>query len=160
MLDAGAVGINLEDGAASVERPCAKIEAVKQAASRAGVDLFVNARTDVYLRGLVPPERAVAETIERGHRYQAAGADGFFVPKVTDLAEMRAIADAVALPLNVLVMPGLAQVAELQRAGVRRVSAGSAIARRRTASRAAQRWNSWRRDATARCPRRASTTSR
>jgi len=128
VLDAGAVGINLEDGAASVDLTCAKIEAVKQAASRAGVDLFVNARTDVYLRGLVPPERAVAESIERGHRYQAAGADGFFVPKVTDLAEMRAIADAVSLPLNVLVMPGLAPVAELQRAGVRRVSAGSAIA--------------------------------
>jgi hypothetical protein len=33
----------------------------------------VNARTDVYLRRLVPPEQAVAETIERGRRYLAAG---------------------------------------------------------------------------------------
>jgi len=128
LLDAGVVGINLEDGAASVDLTCAKIEAVKQAAARAGVDLFVNARTDVFLRRLVPPERAVAESIERGRRYQAAGCDGFFVPKVTDLAQMRVIADAVALPLNVLVMPGLAPVAELQSAGVRRVSAGSGIA--------------------------------
>ena len=46
----------------------------------------------------------------------------------TDLAEIRAIAEAVALPLNVLVMPDLAPVAELKRAGVRRVSAGSGIA--------------------------------
>lgn len=128
VLDTGAVGINLEDGGASVDLTCAKIEAVKQAASRAGVDLFVNARTDVFLRGLVPGDRAVAESIERGRRYRSAGADGFFVPKVTDVAQMRAIADAVALPLNVLVMPGLAPVAELQKAGVRRVSAGSGIA--------------------------------
>lgn len=128
VLDAGAVGINLEDGAAPVDLTCAKIEAVKQAAARAGIDLFVNARTDVFLRGLVPADRAVAESIERGRRYQAAGADGFFVPKVTDAAQMRAIADAVALPLNVLVMPGLAPLAELQKAGVRRVSAGSGIA--------------------------------
>lgn len=127
VIDAGAVGVNLEDGSASVDLTCAKIEAARKAAARAGVDLFINARTDVYLRGLVPPERAVAETIERGRRYQAAGCDGFFVPKVTDLAEMRAIAAAVALPLNVLVMPGLAPVAELQGAGVRRVSAGSGI---------------------------------
>jgi len=128
VIDAGAVGVNLEDGASPVDAMCAKIEAAKQAAARAGVDLFVNARTDVYLRGLVPKERAVAESIERGRRYQAAGGDGFFVPKISDLAEMRAIAAAIALPLNVLVMPELASVAELQSAGVRRVSAGSGIA--------------------------------
>jgi len=124
---AGAVGVNLEDGAGPVDLLCAKIEAAKKAAARAGIDLFVNARTDVYLRGLVPAERALAETIERGRRYQAAGCDGFFVPKVTDVNEIRAIAAAVNLPLNLLVMPTLAPVSELQPLGVRRVSAGSAI---------------------------------
>ena len=128
VLDAGAVGVNLEDGAESPDLLCAKIEAAKTAATRAGVDLFVNARTDVYLRGLVPAERAVAESIERGRRYQAAGCDGLFVPKVADAAAIRAIAAATPLPLNVLVVPGLAPIAELQRLGVRRVSAGSAIA--------------------------------
>jgi 2-methylisocitrate lyase-like PEP mutase family enzyme len=128
VIDAGAVGVNLEDGGASVDLLCAKIEVAKQVAARAGVDLFVNARTDVYLRGLVPKERAVDEAIARGHRYQEAGADGLFVPKVVVAAEIRAVAEAVALPLNVLVMPGLAPVAELQGLGVRRVSAGSGIA--------------------------------
>jgi 2-methylisocitrate lyase-like PEP mutase family enzyme len=128
VIDAGAVGVNLEDGAAPVDLLCAKIEVAKQVASRAGVDLFVNARTDVYLRGLVPKERAVAESIARGERYRAAGCDGFFVPKLHVAEEIRAVAAAVALPLNVLVMPGLAPVAELQTLGVRRVSAGSAIA--------------------------------
>ncbi len=128
VIDAGAVGVNLEDGGGPVDLLCAKIEVAKQVASRAGVDLFVNARTDVYLRGLVPKERAVAESIARGHRYRAAGCDGFFVPKISAAEEIRAIAGAVALPLNVLVMPGLAPVAELQALGVRRVSAGSGIA--------------------------------
>lgn len=128
VIDAGAVGVNLEDGGDPVDLLCAKIEAAKRAASRAGVDLFVNARTDVYLRGLVPPERAVAESIARGNRYRDAGCDGLFVPKVVAAEEIRAIAAAVALPLNVLVMPGLAPVAELQALGVRRVSAGSGIA--------------------------------
>lgn len=128
VIDAGAVGVNLEDGGDPPDLLCAKIEAAKRAASRAGVDLFVNARTDVYLRGLVPAERAVAESIARGNRYRDAGCDGFFVPKVSAAGEIRAIAAAVALPLNVLVMPGLAPVAELEALGVRRVSAGSGIA--------------------------------
>jgi 2-methylisocitrate lyase-like PEP mutase family enzyme len=128
VVGAGAVGVNLEDGAGSVDLLCAKIEAAKKAAVHAGINLFVNARTDVYLRGLVPPEQAVAETIARGHRYQASGCDGFFVPKVTDEAAIRAIVAAVPLPLNLLVMPALPAVPELQRLGVRRVSAGSAIA--------------------------------
>ena len=128
VLGAGAVGVNLEDGAEPVDLLCAKIDAAKKAAVRAGIDLFVNARTDVFLRGLVPAERAVAETIERGRRYQASGCDGFFVPKVMDEAAIRAIVAGVPLPLNLLVMPALAPVAELQRLGVRRVSAGSAIA--------------------------------
>jgi len=128
VVGAGAVGVNLEDGADSPDLTCAKIEAAKTAATRAGVNLFVNARTDVYLRGLVPPERAVAESIERGRRYQAAGCDGFFVPKVADADAIRALVAATPLPLNVLVVPGLATVAELQSLGVRRVSAGSAIA--------------------------------
>jgi len=128
VVGAGAVGVNLEDGADSPELLCAKIEAAKTAATRAGVDLFVNARTDVYLRGLVPTERALAEATLRGRRYQAAGCDGFFVPKVADAGTIRALAAATTLPLNVLVVPGLAPIAELQGLGVRRVSAGSAIA--------------------------------
>jgi len=91
--------------------------------------VFVNARTDVYLRALVPAGNAVEESIVRGRRYREAGADGLFVPGVTDLAAMKQMADAVALPLNVLVWQGLPPVGELKAAGVRRVSAGAATAR-------------------------------
>jgi 2-methylisocitrate lyase-like PEP mutase family enzyme len=127
VLDAGAVGINLEDGSEPPDLLCAKIGALKSAAQKKGIELFVNARTDVVLRRLVPPERAEAEAIARGKRYLAAGADGLFVPGLADPASIRAIVAAVPLPLNLLIVPGLAPVAELQSLGVRRVSAGSAI---------------------------------
>jgi 2-methylisocitrate lyase-like PEP mutase family enzyme len=128
VVDAGAVGINLEDGSGSPELLCAKIAAAKTAAARAGVDLFVNARTDVYLKGLVPHDGAEAQTIERARRYRDAGCDGVFVPGLTDAATIQALATEIPLPLNVLVRPTLPPVAELAKLGVSRVSAGSAIA--------------------------------
>jgi len=127
LVDAGAVAINLEDGADSPDALCAKLELAKQTARRAGVELFVNARADVYLRPLVPAERREAETIARGRRYRDAGADGFFVPALTDRAAIRAIVEAVPLPLNVIVAAGLPSLTELRSLGVRRVSAGSRV---------------------------------
>ncbi len=129
LLEIGVVGINLEDGAASPELLCAKIEAVKKAAAQRGIDLFVNARTDVYLRDLAPTETAVAEVLRRAELYRAAGCDGIFVPGLSGEAAIEAIAAAVApLPLNLLLGPGLAPVEVLRRQGVKRLSAGSAIA--------------------------------
>ena len=127
VVDAGAVGINLEDGTRAPELLCAKIEEAKNAASRRGVDLFVNARTDVYLRALAPPEARVEESLRRAERYRRAGADGIFVPGVSDLAEIRDLS-AARLPLNVLARLGLPPAARLAELGVRRLSAGSWVA--------------------------------
>lgn len=129
LIGAGAVGINLEDGDESVDATAAKIEAARAAARREGVDLYINARTDTFLKRLVPPERAVAETLARAARYCDAGASGVFVPRLLSADEIREIAAAVAVPLNVLAVPGLAPVAELRALGVRRVSAGAALSR-------------------------------
>jgi 2-methylisocitrate lyase-like PEP mutase family enzyme len=128
LLDAGAVGINVEDGSGPPARLAAKIERAKDAALRKGVDLFVNARTDVYLRGLVPEPLRVEETLARAKQYREAGADGLFVPKVVEPTDIRAIAASAELPLNVLAWPGLPSASNLQVLGVRRLSAGSAIA--------------------------------
>jgi 2-methylisocitrate lyase-like PEP mutase family enzyme len=138
LASAGAVGINLEDGADPPEVLCQRIEATKRGASRAGVDLFVNARSDVYLRsavwfsgsakGPVPAEKAEEEIIARGRKYREAGADGFFIPAVTDPQVIRRVVTAVPLPVNVLIRAGLPPVSELAKLGVRRVSAGSGIA--------------------------------
>jgi 2-methylisocitrate lyase-like PEP mutase family enzyme len=128
VLDAGAVGINIEDGPGDPDLLCAKIEAVRGAAVRAGVELFVNARTDVYLRGLAPAERRVAETLARAARYRAAGADGIFVPGVVDPADIRSITSAAQMPLNVMARSGLPPAAALQALGVRRLSSGGDLA--------------------------------
>jgi 2-methylisocitrate lyase-like PEP mutase family enzyme len=129
VIGAGAVGINLEDGAGTPDLLCAKIDAVKAAAAKAGVDLFVNARTDVFLKRLVSPERVVDETIERAKRYRAAGCDGIFVPALAEPAAIRAVVAGVApLPLNVMAYPGLPAAAGLRELGVRRLSAGAAVA--------------------------------
>jgi 2-methylisocitrate lyase-like PEP mutase family enzyme len=128
VLDAGAVGINIEDGTGDPDLLCAKIEESKRAGVRIGVDLFVNARADVYLRNLAPAERRLDETVARAERYRSAGADGIFVPGLTNADEIRKIASAVRLPLNVLARPGLPPASELQTLGVRRLTAGSWIA--------------------------------
>jgi 2-methylisocitrate lyase-like PEP mutase family enzyme len=128
MIDAGAVGINIEDGDVSPDILCRKIERAKQAGERLGVAVFINARTDVYLRGLVPDDQKVDEVTQRAGLYRSAGADGLFVPGLTNESSIRAIVAKVSLPLNLLAWPGLHSVAELQGFGVRRLSAGSGIA--------------------------------
>src|SRR5581483_1801166 len=80
LIGVGAIGFNLEDGNGSPDLLCAKIEQVRRTGERLGVKVFVNARTDTYLRNLFPPERRLAETLARAERYRAAGADGIFVP--------------------------------------------------------------------------------
>ena len=127
LLDAGVVGINVEDGGNTPDLLVAKIEQIKRCAAAHGTDLFVNARTDVYLQGLVPEENRLEDTIARGRRYQQAGADGFFVPALTEPFQIRRIVAEVDLPLNVMVWPGQGAAEALGKLGVRRLSAGSAI---------------------------------
>ena len=95
----------------------AKIAAIK--AQSPG--MFVNARVDTYWLG----ERAeVGETLARAARYVEAGADGVFVPGVTEPDVVRTLAAAIDRPLNVLPIPGHSPAA-LAELGVRRVSCGS-----------------------------------
>jgi len=96
---------------------------------REGVDIFVNARIDVYLFKLVPPAEAVAESLRRARIYQDAGASGIFVPAIVAPDDIRTVAAAVERPLNVLAWPGLPPAAELAKLGVKRLSAGSGIAK-------------------------------
>ena len=127
LLDAGVVGINIEDGSNTPDLLVSKIDQIKRCASGHGMDLFVNARTDVYLQGLVSEDKRLEEAIARGRRYQQAGADGFFVPALTDPIQIRRIVEEVDLPLNVMVWPGQSAADALCKLGVRRLSAGSAI---------------------------------
>jgi 2-methylisocitrate lyase-like PEP mutase family enzyme len=125
LIDAGAAGINIEDGAGAPDALCGKIDAVRQMAARCGVPLYINARTDVYARALVPAGQRRAEVLARAQGYRDAGADGLFALGLVDTADMRAIADGSGLLLNVIVWPGLPPLEGLAAFGVRRVSVGS-----------------------------------
>lgn len=128
IVSAGAVGVNLEDGAGAPTLLVDKIRAIREADGAA--PLFVNARTDVYLRGLASGDEAVAMTVERLVAYRDAGADGGFVPGLTSAEDAAKIVAAVpGLAINVMAIPGLASIDALAQAGVRRISAGPAFFR-------------------------------
>lgn len=134
VIDAGAVGINLEDtpgeGAAaimSIERQSERIAAARHAA--ADRDVYINARTDVYLNEIGVPESRFDEAVRRARAYLGAGADGIFIPGVVDGATVERLVAAIDAPLNILAGPGAPSVPELRAIGVRRVSVGSSLAR-------------------------------
>ncbi|WP_189325507.1 isocitrate lyase/PEP mutase family protein [Streptomyces flaveus] len=131
VIAAGVVGVNIEDALyGSGEgplRPVAeqaeRLAAAREAADAAGVSLFVNARIDTFLRGA----GGVDLTLERAAAFLAAGADGIFVPGVVDPVTVKALAEGIDAPLNVMAGPGAPPVAELAALGVARVSIGSGI---------------------------------
>lgn len=126
---AGAVGINLEDGTRDPDLHARKVEAARKAASSAGVDLFINARTDVFLKRLVPPEAAEAEAVRRAALYAGAGASGIFIPFANEAGLIGRLAGAVSLPLNIMGFAGVPKAAELQALGVRRLSSATGLFR-------------------------------
>lgn len=128
LVDLGIAGINIEDGRDPASLLAGKIEAIRNALAKAGADLFVNARSDVFLASLVDREQQVDESIARGTLYASAGADGLFLPALKTLPEIERVTGAIGLPLNVMALPGLADGATLGKHGVRRLSAGSGIA--------------------------------
>ncbi len=129
VVEAGAVGVNVEDGSGAPELLVGKIGRMKEAAAKAGIDLWINARVDVYLRQLAEGDAAYAETVARARRYREAGASSIFVPGAVEEGLLARLVRDVVLPLNVLAWPGLPATGKLQELGVRRLSAGSGIAK-------------------------------
>ena len=127
LLDLGVIGINFEDrivkgsGLYSVDRQARRIAAIRKAAERKGVDLFINARTDAFFEH---GDDAVGEALDRAKAYAAAGASGFFVPGLVNDALIGRVAEAVTLPVNVMVMDGLPSNGRLSELGVARISYG------------------------------------
>jgi len=89
VVGAGAVGINLEDGLRDPGVHARKIAAARAAAEAEGVALYINARTDIYLRDLAQGEAALPETLRRAALYLEAGASGIFTPGPADEAVSR-----------------------------------------------------------------------
>lgn len=130
LLATCAVGCNLEDGVSgggvrSMQDQISRIEAVREVANASAPGFFVNARTDLFLQ--TPSERhadeqVVSEAIERLRAYHRAGADGFFVPGLTNTLVLRTLVQAEGLPINV--MAGDENIVGYVEAGVARISFG------------------------------------
>ena len=126
VIEAGAVGVNIEDrrdgsGLYETAEQAGRLAAARAAAR--GMPFWINARTDVFLGG----SGRVDDALERSAAYAAAGADSLFVPGLVDLAGIAELAKG-PLPVAVMVWPGAPSVAELAAAGAVRISLGSAIA--------------------------------
>lgn len=129
-LAAGAVGINLEDGTGAANGalvdPALHADKIRAAREEAGeVHLVINARVDVYLRGVGDPAERLEHAAGRARAYRRAGADCIFVPGVTDSETIARLVEAIDAPLNILARPEAPPVAELESLGVARVSIGS-----------------------------------
>ena len=133
LIELGVVGINIEDGIEPETRRlrppdvlCERIAALRALATRMGLRLFINARTDVYVAAADDPARRYDEALQRAQAYARAGADGIFVPGLDRLDDIARFAQAIeGLPLNVYAgYPGVPGVSELAAAGARRISLG------------------------------------
>jgi 2-methylisocitrate lyase-like PEP mutase family enzyme len=128
-LAAGAVGCNIEDsdGAGGLwpsEEHAAVVAAARAAGDAAGIPLVINARTDVYLTDVVPPEERLVAALERGAAYLEAGADCIFVPGVINVTVLEALVRDMNGPISVLAGAGGPKLAELAALGIVRVSYG------------------------------------
>jgi len=132
VINTGIVGINLEDHDKqsdtlfSLEAQANRIRLVRKVAETMNVPLFINARTDVYLRGkgFVTPEEKLMETLRRGKAYLDAGADGLFPPAMKDKDELAKLVSSLRCPVNVIAFPGIPDFKTLKEIGVARISLG------------------------------------
>jgi 2-methylisocitrate lyase-like PEP mutase family enzyme len=128
-VSVGLAGCSIEDyrggsepGLYDRDAAAERIRAAADAAHREA-GLVLTARAENFIRG--NPD--LDDTIARLQAYQEAGADVLYAPGVTALDDIRRLIEAVDRPVNVLVRPGMAPVAELAQAGVARISVGGAF---------------------------------
>lgn len=134
----GAIGCNFEDrlvggdGLYTLREQAERIAAIR---GGAGLDFFINARTDIFLKA--PPEdhrERLGEVVERAHAYKEAGADGLFVPGLVARDLIARLCERSPLPVNVMALPAAPSADQLAEAGVARISHGPAPYRQMVAA--------------------------
>lgn len=141
VVGAGAVGFNFEDqiiGTSDlrpVAEQAARVRAARKAADAAAPGVFLNARTDIFLKAPVDTHRPemVEAAAERARAYAGAGADGFFAPGLADPDLIDRLCAAVELPVNIIALPHVPPPLVLAGLGVARISYGPVPYRRMSA---------------------------
>jgi 2-methylisocitrate lyase-like PEP mutase family enzyme len=131
---AGLAGGSIEDASGNQDRPLydighatERVAAAAQAARALSIPFILTARAENFLRG----NPNLDDTIRRLQAFDKAGADVLMAPGLPDLAAVRAVCAAVKKPVNF--MAGIKgksfSVAELEAAGVRRISLATSLYR-------------------------------
>ncbi len=131
-LETGVVGFNFEDqivggdGLYDMDTQAARVAAVRVAIDASGVDAYINARTDIFLKNKPDThnDAMLEEAIARAKAYEDAGASGFFAPLLIDEAMIGKLCEATNLPVNIIALPGCPPKAKLAELGVARLSYG------------------------------------
>ena len=131
LVDTGISGINFEDSHHDEEKlfskevQSEKIYLIKKTALSTGSNLFINARTDVFLKeNHLSKEEKIANAIDRGIAYKDAGADGFYPIFLKEKESIKKVVEEVTIPINILMLPGIPDFKELKESGVARISLG------------------------------------
>lgn len=144
IINAGAVGVNLEDGLRpgqhppgsqpsesppirTIEDAAQRIRAAREVANAAGVPIVINARTDLYIKNIGDEESRFDEAVARGRAYLAAGADCIYPIALRDPDTIGRLVKALQAPVNIMVRAGLPGIAELEALGVKRASTATAL---------------------------------
>lgn len=126
----GIVGINIEDS--FFENGVRKLKdslqfsqllkEVKNILAKQGISIFLNVRCDAFL---INVPNALQIAMDRIKNYEQSGADGIFLPCITNESDISTIASQTKLPLNVMCMPELPNFETLEKLGVKRISMGN-----------------------------------
>jgi 2-methylisocitrate lyase-like PEP mutase family enzyme len=131
---AGLVGGSIEDASGNKDTPLydlglatERVAAAVDAARKLPVAFVVTGRAEGFLRG----NTSLADAIERLQAYERAGADVLMAPGLPDLASVRTVCAALTKPFNFMVgIKGKSfTVAELEAAGVKRISLATSLYR-------------------------------
>jgi 2-methylisocitrate lyase-like PEP mutase family enzyme len=133
---AGLVGATLEDATPgrSKDKPLfdvgeatERVAAAVEATRKLGFPFMLTARAEGFLRG----ETNLDDAIKRLQAYEKAGADVLMAPGLPDLASVKLVCAAISKPFNFMAgIPGRSfSIAELEAAGVRRISLATSLYR-------------------------------
>lgn len=136
IIEAGAVGINIEDGILGtnphlekLNRQVKIIEAIAEIKRETGIPFVINARIDVFWLKIGEENERLKMTIDRSKAYTEAGADSVFVPGAFEKKGVQQLIDGIKAPLNIVANPVFYDIGQLSVMGLKRLSVGSGAVR-------------------------------
>lgn len=134
LINAGAVGFNIEDGLANgslenLEKQLQKIAALFELKLELGLEFVINARTCAYWLNVADEDMKLQIAIERCNAFAKAGADCIFVPGALSEHTVAALVNDIDAPLNLIANPVFNDFKKMNKMGVRRISIGSGAVR-------------------------------